>query len=69
LSADFPKEGAEKNRKVIEQMARLFKEADVKIFDNQLKDKVRAAGGDGDWNKLWPRMLAADTDLGAVLIR
>ena len=59
----------EKKRKTFEWAGKLFKDADVKILDPGLKEKVRASVGQDEWKTLWPRMIAQDTELKSLLVK
>jgi len=57
----------EKTRKTMEWTGKLFREADVRILDSAVKEKIRASAGQDDWKTFWPRMIASQTDLKALL--
>lgn len=59
----------ERNRRTMEWLGTLFKDADVKILDSSLREKVHAAAGRDDWKTFWPRMLGGTTELKAVLVQ
>lgn len=54
--------------KVIEMLTELFRDADVKIYDNKLKEQIHAKAGHDDWKTFWPRMINADTELKTLLM-
>jgi copper chaperone CopZ len=58
----------ERQRKTLEWAGKLFRDADVKIFDTEIWNKTKAASGQSDWKTLWPRMIAAETELKNLLI-
>ena len=61
------KEPAEKQHKTTEWIGKLFKDADVKIVDQQFKQKLHASVGKAEWNTVWPRMLGSQTELKSLL--
>ncbi|MBM3299707.1 MAG: hypothetical protein FJY85_07115, partial [Deltaproteobacteria bacterium] len=60
---------AEKSRKTLEVMGRLFREADVKIFDNAFRGRLQASAGQAEWKTFWPRMIGAQTGLKGLLLQ
>jgi copper chaperone CopZ len=58
----------ERERKTLEWVGSVFKDADVKLLDPQLKEKVHAAAGQDDWKIFWPRMIGRKTELKSILI-
>ena len=60
---------SERKRKAVEWAGKLFKEADVKILDPGLKERVYASVGQDEWKTLWPRMIAQDTELKSLLVQ
>ncbi len=58
----------EQKRKSVEWAGSLFKDSDVKIVDPAVKEKMRASAGQDDWKTFWPRMIAGQTDLKALLV-
>jgi len=52
-----------RKHKALERAGTLFKDADVKILDPALKEKIRASAGKDDWKILWPRLIGSDTEL------
>lgn len=62
------KDAQERQRKTLEWAGKLFRDADVKLFDTGFQEKLKATSGQSDWKTLWPRMIAADTDLKSLLI-
>lgn len=67
--ADGISEPAARERKVVEWIGRLFKDADVKVVDAQFGEQLRAASGETEWKKLWPRMISRNTELRAVVLQ
>lgn len=59
----------EKKRKSMEWAGSLFKDADVKIVDPAVKEKIKASAGQDDWKTFWPRMIAGQTDLKALIVQ
>jgi copper chaperone CopZ len=59
----------ERQRKTMEWVGNLFKDADVRIVDQTMKEKIRSTAGQDDWKTFWPRMLAGDTDLKSLLLQ
>ncbi len=57
-----------KKTKTIDFLSELFKNADVKIFDNKIKEQIHAKAGHDDWKTFWPRMINADTELKTLLM-
>jgi copper chaperone CopZ len=58
-----------KVRKTMEWVGTVFKDADVKITDPALKEKIHAAVGQDDWKTFWPRMIGRTTELKSLLIQ
>lgn len=58
----------ERERKTLEWVGSVFKDADVKVLDPQFKEKIRAAAGQDDWKTFWPRMIGRKTELKGILI-
>jgi copper chaperone CopZ len=63
------KDPEEKKRKTLEIVGRLFKEADVKIFDDTCRQRLQASVGQGEWKTFWPRMIGAQTELKSLLLQ
>ncbi len=57
----------ERSRKTMEWLGVIFKDADVKIVDEQLKSTLLAAAGQDDWKTFWPRMIGAPSELKTAL--
>lgn len=58
----------ERERKTLEWVGTIFKDADVKVLDPEFREKVHAAAGSDDWKVFWPRMIGAKTELKSVLL-
>lgn len=56
-----------KKRKAMEWMGTLFRDSNVRIVDDQLREKLHASVGQDEWNTFWPRMIGSDTDLKKLL--
>ncbi len=54
--------------KTLELLGNLFKDADVRIYDGQLKEQIHAKVGHDDWKTFWPRMLSVDSELKNLLM-
>jgi len=59
----------EKERKTLEWVGAIFKDADVKLVDPDFKEKLHASDGPDEWKTFWPRMIGRKTDLKGVLIQ
>ncbi len=46
----------------------IFKDANVRIYDDKIREQIHARVGRDDWNTFWPRMLSADSELKTLLI-
>jgi hypothetical protein len=66
---DGVKDPKEREHKTIEWVGTVFKDADVKILDPVIGDKLRAAGGQDDWKKFWPLMISKNSELRSVLVQ
>jgi copper chaperone CopZ len=53
----------DRERKVIEWAGNVFKTADVRILDAELREKLRSVAGFDDWKAFWPRMIAQKSNL------
>jgi hypothetical protein len=58
-----------KNRKAMEWATERFKEADVKVVDLALREKLQASAGQVEWKSFWPRIIGRDTDLKTLLVQ
>ncbi|MEJ2716221.1 MAG: heavy-metal-associated domain-containing protein [Deltaproteobacteria bacterium] len=65
---DGIKDPKERERKTLAWVGTLFKDADVKILDPDLSQKIKAASGLIDWKTFWPRMIGRKTELKGVLM-
>jgi copper chaperone CopZ len=63
------KDPQERQRKTLEWVGGLFKDADVKILDETSRSMVQATAGQPDWKTFWPRMIAGDTELKSLLVQ
>ncbi len=63
------KDAQAKNHKAIEWATERFKEADVKVVDLALREKLHAAAGQVEWKSFWPRMIGQDTELKTLLMQ
>ncbi len=59
----------ERTRKTLQWAGALFKDADVKILDPSIKEKVHAVAGQEDWKIFWPRMVSGETELKSLLLQ
>jgi copper chaperone CopZ len=59
----------EKERKTLEWVGVVFKDADVKVVDPEVAKKLLASAGQDDWKKFWPQMIGRDTELKTMLLR
>lgn len=59
----------ERMRKALEWAGALFKDADVKIVDPAVKERVRSIAGQDDWKTFWPRMVSSETELKNLLLQ
>ncbi len=64
---DGIKDPEEKKRKVMEWIGTVFRDSNVRIVDEQLKEKLHASVGQSEWNTFWPRMIGSETDLKRLL--
>ncbi len=63
------KDTKERERKTLEWIGALFKDAEVEIVDSDFREKLHASVGESTWRMFWPRMIGRDTDLRTVLVR
>ncbi|MFH1116479.1 MAG: cation transporter [Pseudomonadota bacterium] len=56
-----------KKHKAMERIGTLFRDSNVRIVDEKLKEKVHASVGQSEWNTFWPRMIGSETDLKRLL--
>ena len=57
-----------KKARILEMLGDLFKNADVKIYDQNLRQQIHSRVGHDDWKTFWPRMLNADSELRTLLM-
>lgn len=67
--AENVKNPEEKNKRVLEWMGTVFRDADVKITDSSFKEKIHAASGQDDWKTFWPRMISSNSELKTILVQ
>jgi copper chaperone CopZ len=60
-------DSGEKNRRTMELVGKLFNAADVQIVDVNVREKLHAAAGQGEWKTFWPRMIGSHTALKSLL--
>lgn len=65
---DGIKDRKERERKTLEWVGALFKDADVKILDPRFRQAIKTVSGPVDWKTFWPRMIGRKTELKGVLI-
>ncbi len=58
----------ERERKTLEWVGSVFKDADVKVLDPQVKAKMVAIAGQDDWKIFWPRMIGRKTELKGIFM-
>lgn len=63
------KDAKEKERKALQRIGTLFKEADVKVLDPKVKQEVLPAGGPQDWKTLWPTLISKETELKTAVMK
>jgi len=63
------KDPQEKNKKAMAWATERFKEADVKVVDLALREKLHATAGQVEWKSFWPRMISQNSELKALLVR
>lgn len=57
-----------RKNKTLEMLGNLFKDADVRIYDGEIREKIHAKVGQDDWKTFWPRMLSVDTELKSLVL-
>lgn len=62
-------DAAVRERKVVEWIGGLFKDADVNVVDAGFREQLHASGGETDWKKLWPRMISKTTELRTIVLQ
>jgi copper chaperone CopZ len=65
---DGVKDPAEKKRKTMEWIGKVFKDADVKLLKQDYKQKLLASVGQTEWKVFWPLMIGKDTELKRLLV-
>jgi len=56
-----------KKQKAVEWIGTLFRDSNVRIVDEQLREKLHASVGQNEWSTFWPRLIGSDTDLKKLL--
>jgi copper chaperone CopZ len=57
----------ERERRIIEWLGAVFTAGEVRIFDADLRNKLRATAGHDDWKRFWPQMISRKSELKSLI--